>query len=266
MGTLSDQRLAAYHDGELSAEETRAVSAVLAHDPEARERLRLLAENDAVVRRAMSAPVHEAVPDHLLQAIEEAAVSSRPATVVPMRRRSIGRMQRWALPLAASVALIVGVAGGYGVSWLIPPRDVANVPDATSTFVAAFDRRIERALETTASGEPVTWRLPDRPGELRIRPVLSFVDGSGRFCREYEASQPGPAGEVDTVGIACRGEGGQWRVELAAAAKAQASGAFHPASGSAGAALGAAIDTLMVDGPLNAERERELIARGWQDR
>ncbi|MGF1639984.1 MAG: hypothetical protein ACFCUO_03460 [Rhodospirillales bacterium] len=259
MTTLSDEALMAYHDGQLTSEEATAVEAALAGDPEARERLRRFAKADALVGRAFGSPLHQPVPEALLRAIDAAPGPEQRSRPAGSKRTSgvFRPFRQWALPLAASVALVVGVAGGYGLSRMTPGGE-ADVAAATG-----LDRWVENVLETTASGASVALRSADPKGEIRVRPVLTFVDGGGRHCREYELSATGPRGDTATVGIACRGAGGGWRSEVTVAAKVQPTGAFLPASASSEAALEAAIDKLMVDNPLSLDRERVLIDRRW---
>ncbi len=262
MKPLSDATLMAYHDGALSPAEARAVEAALAEDPTARERLHVLAEIDALVGRAFATPLHQPVPESLLGAIDDGPAPNTAAPAGRARRRAMAsRVARnGALPLAASLMLLVGLAGGYGLSRLVPARDAADGFVST----AGLDRHVENALESAASGRVLRWQSSDRQAEGHVRLVLTFVDGAGRFCREYELLDKGPQGEQATVGVACRGESGGWRNEVVVAAHAQPTGAFLPASGSSGAALEAAIATLMVDEPLSAEREQRLIDRRWR--
>jgi anti-sigma-K factor RskA len=266
MKRLSDELLMAYHDGALPPVDAREVEAALAADAEARARLRALAETDSLVGRAFAKPMRDPLPEALLRAIDDAGPEAKPRGAARPQSNPTGvsSSRRFAFAVAASVMLLVGLAGGFGLSrWMAPP-EVAFGPTGGSMFAAALDPQIERALETMASGQAVTLQTPDRLNDVRLRPVLTFVDDVGRFCREYELWGLGPDGARATAGVACRDDSGQWRSEVAVAAQALPTDGFRPASVPSGAALEAAIDALMVGGPLSLDQERELIGRQWR--
>lgn len=267
MKRLSDELLMAYHDGALPPEDARAVEAALAKDADARARVRALAETDRLVGRAFAKPMRDPLPEVLLRAIDDAAPEAKPPGAARSQSNPTGvpSSRRFAFALAASIMLVVGIAGGFGLShWMTPP-EVAFGPTGGSMFAAALDPQIESALETVQSGQVVTLQTPDPLSDLELRPVLTFVDRAGRFCREYELWGHGPDGAGATAGVACRDDPGRWRSEVAVAAQALPTDGFQPASAPSGAALEAAIDALMGDGPLSLEQERELIGRQWRD-
>lgn len=100
MTGLDNSTLVAYVDGELDAEQARAVKATLTGDPEARSRVEIFHETAALLRAAFEEPAGEPVSPNLLRAAKKPEV---------VRRR-----WRVALPLAASLAaLAIGLGGGY---------------------------------------------------------------------------------------------------------------------------------------------------------
>ena len=100
MTGLNDSTLVAYVDGELDAEQARAVKAALTENPEARSRVEVFRETAALLQAAFDEPADEPVAPSLLRAARKPGA---------MRRR-----WRVALPLAASLAaLAIGLGGGY---------------------------------------------------------------------------------------------------------------------------------------------------------
>ncbi len=100
---FDDSTLVAYVDGEIAAEDARAVEAALAVDPELRSRVQLFRETSQLLRMALGDSECEPVSPRLVQMLKK----QEPALVRP-RRWSV------ALPLAASLAaLAIGLGGGY---------------------------------------------------------------------------------------------------------------------------------------------------------
>jgi anti-sigma factor RsiW len=110
--------LVAYLDGELPAEEARAVEAWLAGDAEAQQLRRQLQEDSLALRGLLSAVLREPAPQALQDAIAAAAsdraqTGADGATVAPVPDRGRSRpMVPW-LAAAAAVCLVVGGLGGF---------------------------------------------------------------------------------------------------------------------------------------------------------
>ena len=94
--------------------------------------------------------------------------------------------------------------------------------------------------------------------------MLSFRDGAGRPCREFEVI--GSLPEELEFGIACRNASGPWHVEIVVAAPQTEPGpqGFAPASGPAADALDAKLDALGAGPALSPEDEASLLRQGWQ--
>ena len=271
MVSIQEETLLAYVDGELPPDEAAEVAAVLERDPAAAALAEQFREASRLLAAAYDQPMREPVPQRLIDAVE----GSRPAgdaTVLPWtpRRQRTPAARRYALPLAASVALAVGLAGGFGLSGLWPPGPGAApaITAAGLTATATF----QQALETAASGVPVIWESTGG-AVAEVMPLLTFHegdgrDGDGRYCREYQTTVAGAAATDVAFGIACRQEGGGWRSRLVVAGPAVDPGtpdsAFVPATGEApGADFRAFVDALVGDSVVAPDTERRLLSSGW---
>lgn len=259
-----DERLTACLDDALSPTEMAELEAALADDEALRRRLRRLAATDELVRRAFDAPMREPVPERLSRVLggvagvpraapapaddiaASGAGAARDGRVVQLRRR----VAPIALPLAASLALLIGLGAGIGLS-----RFAADAPTAIAWYEGA---PLDRTLEATASGVMVSEEAVDGRG-LTLMPLASFFDEAGRACREFEAE-----GEPGAVrGVACRDDGG-WRPSLIAHLGApDPDAAFRPAAATADG-FARALEAMTVGTPLTRDEEAAAIAAGWQ--
>lgn len=78
------------------------------------------------------------------------------------------------------------------------------------------DRRLmkqasQRALETSRTGVPTTWRNPDSGHSGRITPTRTIERSDGGFCREYQQTIIIDGKEERGFGKACRQPDGSWR-------------------------------------------------------
>ena len=255
MVLLNDETLMAYVDGELDAATASEVEAALANDPAASETVRMFRESARLAQDAFAAPMDEQVPAHLLATFDDKSAEPAPSADVvdfATRRaaRPAGPIRRHALPLAASIALAVGIAGGWTLSsQTVTPEDSGLLLGGISTASS-----LHAALEGTPSGQALAWDGGS------ITPVLTFRDTDGRFCREFQAA--GAEGGQGSIGIACRGDG-QWQAQFAVAAQAGGDGSFQPASGGV-ASLETFVDELMTDMPLDPEAEAAALEAGWK--
>jgi hypothetical protein len=259
--------LLAYVDGELPKDEAARVAEALRRDPEAAEIARHFREAARLLEEAYAQPMREPAPQRLRDAIDRAASVEPTATALdgPVEARRRGRRKiRFAGPLAAAVALTAGLAGGLGIGLALAPT--APAPPIAGGLAAA--PQFQRALESAASGMPVAW-TPDGAGSAEVMPVLTFRDGRGRFCREYQVVLEIGAATEMMSGIACRGEGGVWRPRLVMTAMSREpvanGGEFLPASGSEPAAhFRTILDEVVGERGLSPEAERSLLETGWQ--
>ena len=243
MSTWTEQEVAALVDGCID-------------DPRDAERLRALVANDAAAR-AYGCRVTR------LNRLLARAFPLRYGTAATAGIRSVildppglfGRRWRPGAPavasltaMAASVVLLLGVGVGH-VSNEPPPERLAVVGTVTQ------GGPLFGALETLPAGTP---------SDAGVMPLLSFMGGDGRVCREFEVV--GEQIDRREFGIACREANATWRVEIVVAAPVSERDAntFVPASGAAAEALDPILRALDAGMPMDAETEAEFLSNGWE--
>ncbi len=239
----TEEKIAALVDGSLEDEaEATALRRVLETDPEARAYADAVRRSNELVREAFDAPADEPIPAGI-----QAAIFGEPGKVEVLRPRP--RRAGWVpTAIAASLALAIGLAAGQYFAGTQQPPIVA-LGDA------ALDGPLHAALETLPSGA-----ISDRG----VQPMLSFRDGAGRPCREFEVI--GDLPEELEFGIACRSDSGRWHVKIVVAAPETEPGpeGFAPASGPGADALAAMLDALGAGPALSPEDEASLLEQGWR--
>jgi hypothetical protein len=241
-----DEILMAFADGELDAAEADRIAAAMAADPALERRIEAFRRSRALVREALGPLEAEPIPPALRAFVEgrTSAVDhpAESAEVIPLRRpTAMPFRQRVALPLAASLALVVGGVGGYLA------RDRGPGPSGA----LVLDTALEAALDATPSGQQRT--LPDG---TEVRLIASFVDGAGRLCREFGRT----AADDALVVVACISDE-VWAVRFAVAVPA-ADGVYVPAS--ALGPLDAYLETIEAGPPLSIAEEAAALGLGQQ--
>jgi anti-sigma factor RsiW len=193
--------LMAFADGLLGAAEAAAVERAIAQDQRLAAAVHAYRTSSAATHDALGPLAEAPVPPALRAAVEAQIAAARvgAGNVVPLRPRP-GPLRRLALPLAASVAVLVAGAGGYvaGRGW----TEGGSTPGA---FVVAGE--LGAALAELPTGDS---RSLGAASDVRL--ISSFQDGAGRFCREFVRTEP-----TETVtAVACHGEGA-WQLSFAAA-------------------------------------------------
>jgi hypothetical protein len=214
---IDDERLMAYADGELSAADAAEVERAMASDEAVAARVAIFADSRKAVKRAYGAPppVSDALTARIKAmaatdaALRGTAVEGNVVALAP-RRRSV---PFWQLPVAASVALAVGVLGG----WMGKP---GQTPDGALGIAGLGDLGLVEAMATVPSGERV-----EIGNDAVFAAIATFRDGEGRLCREFEHDR-GTASSV--VAVACHDDGA-WQVLFAVAAAGGDEG-YAPAS------------------------------------
>ncbi|WP_375568993.1 anti-sigma factor [Ahrensia marina] len=247
---FSDETLMAYADDELDAETMAAVEAAIQSDPVIADRVALfdlsrqkladdLGEPDPVSAELL-ASVKTLADKHNAQAREsntpEASVVAFPTPAAQMRTAS-----RWQLPLAASIALLVGLSLGPLLPW--PGNN-----ETRQVAVTGLDTPgLATALATIPSGEEIA--LADGSS---LKPIASFQDGGGTLCREFELDQ---ASGQTLVSVACHQEG-SWSLRFAVAA-GQNDGGYAPASSLD--ALDGYLTAIEAGEPLSLDAEADAL-------
>jgi anti-sigma factor RsiW len=274
MTPISDEKLMAYADGELSDDERRQVSAAIRRDPELAARVQAFVVTGMALARVYDSVLDAPIPQRLLMEISRARPGIAPKRrTAPLLRLTPGvaAVRRFlathfapvwtmsAVP-ALSVALLVGAVFGFVAHRaLLPaaPKQDSIVTLRDTRLVASG--KLHAALETAASGTVV---LVSSKGERAVTftPLLTFRSHTQEWCRNYELTQ-GPNHRF--VGVACRNSDGDWRVELNTAARARATtGGFAPAQGSP--VLDAVMARMIAGDIIGKADEARLINSRWK--
>ena len=217
---------------------------------------------DAGLTRAPARPADAAAaqPASGRPALTPSSAGSRPGATRPSTPGLGARLAAWlgggfgaAAAFASVVTLALGALIGH---YLLPPTELAAPLARVGDPIR--DPALAMALQAAPSGVVL-----DAGGQsLEIR--ASFPAREGGFCREYTLGSTSGAGGGQQIGIACRtpADDANWQLAFSAGGEGDPNG-----YGTASDRLHEAADAFLgenVDGaPLDAERERALITRGW---
>jgi hypothetical protein len=255
MKRLSEETLNAYADGALDADARSDVEAQLEGDAEARALLERLRRANALAVEAFAAPMHEPPPQALVDAILQGPARGAAGD----RARPI---RHYALPLAAALALAVGVTAGVFLG-----RHPAQAPGDLALGVVGSGSTLHRLLERHPSG--TTLEVDGAKGAAgRLSVVATFRDRHARPCREVEALPSGADAQAIAAAVACRDPAGRWVVEgttrLAGAPETNGS-QFEPSGVPEKDALEGLLTMLGAQRALAPAEEKALIERGWKN-
>lgn len=235
MTFVTNEKLAAYADGELDDVESAQVSRALAADELLRARMARITSLDDQLRAAFE-PADQDVPRRLARMLE------------PQPTSVYGRLRQW---IPAGAAIAAGVAGLAVGGVLTTQGDDGWLKPHGASFSLAG--AVQSAADRTPSGSRHV------AGLMTAAPIVSFVAGDGRLCRELQIEEAHTA----TRAVACR-EKGEWRVEALVRSQAQSNATgYRPAGGGGDAAIGAVHARLKITSVLDAKAEDEAIAAGW---
>ena len=220
----SEERLIAYVDGELGAQDRAAFEAEMAADPE-------LAAQVAAHRR-----LAQSVAGAYAPILEEPV----PPRLAPLAGAANDRGRRPGLAQWAAMAacLALGVLAGRTL-W---PQQGPLVTRG-GALLARGD--LDKAL---------TKRLAADGGVVRVG--LTFKALDGRYCRTFESAADRLAG------LACRRDGG-WAVQVASAWSPEPAAGYRTAASPTPPAVLAAVDATIAGEALDAAAERAARDRGW---
>jgi hypothetical protein len=234
MEKVTDEMLMAFVDGETDAATAAMVEKALAADPGLALRAQDFRRSKALLRDAFGDVRREPVPEALLAAVVRA---DQAGTIVAFPYR---HKLRFALPLAASLAVAFGVAG-YFVG--------QTTPDTDDLLGHAA---IADALGETVSGDSRTLKLASGDALLR---TLATYRIEGGICRSFDLS----GSDIALTGVGCdRGAG--WNVDLTVA-QASNNGLYAPASGAALSSIDAYLDALEASAALTRQEEEDVTGR-----
>mgnify|MGYP001581007698 CR=1 FL=1 len=223
--------LSQYLDGELPTKETAQLEQRLGADSELRITLASMRSIDSAVkasyRNSGQAPAHIGA---MLQGEE--------SNVVAFPRRSRAAAS-WQYAVAATLVAAAGLL-------LVPDMNRSS----EALLSAALDEASSRASgwETLEDGR-------------KLRPVLSFPDKSGTWCREYLVTDA----EGAQRGVACRDDKG-WNTVVIAATEITPNDdqLYRPAGADDDSSVAKYISENAADIAASAQQESELIASDWQ--
>jgi hypothetical protein len=202
--------LVAYVDKQLEPAQMAAVEEIIREDPEARAIAAVLRRSAAAVKSAYDQPLREPVPARLLAAVglEEAAIEGN---AVPLRARKRRLEHATIVALAASLAaLVIGFGAGY---WQAAPSGdirLAGAP-ADGPDSGQYEAALYQALQGGTAGTQVSYvDATDGRGAVTIvGPVAASVGGD---CLEFRRQWSDAGSTVESRGLACRSDTGEWSV------------------------------------------------------
>lgn len=250
MHEISDEMIMAWVDGEADPADRALVEAYLKRDPAAAaERFARFTRTGRELGQLFGQPIHEPVPDRLIEAVLGAPVKPRTSRLLAMFD---GLRNRTAPLMGAAAFATVLIVGGALWTTYNPPHDKAG-----TALIA--DAGLQQVLETARSGTQVPLGTGD--ARVRVTMVATFANLAGQFCREYD--QVYSAQKV-IVGVACRRDDGTWQIEVQATTVAAAKSTGHaPAGREAVPAIDAVVERLINGIALDPQPEADLIARKW---
>ena len=233
--------LSQYLDGELAAPVAQELRKRLIAEPQLRASLERLKAVDNSVKDAFAVPGADAVPARIVKMVANAKTRTGG---LPVPRRA-----GWGLAVAASLVAATGL--------LLTPDWRHQTPEHPAGS-ATGDALLASVLEHSASRAEGWDALADG---RQVRPLLSFQDTEGGWCREYLLSDEGSTWH----GVACRSAALQWATEvLSIGALAGSANEYRPAGTADSDEIASFINTHSADIALSLKEEADLIASKWQ--
>lgn len=197
MGELTPEQISAYHDRQLPPAEAARLRARLAEEAQARALLDAFARVDDEAREVFAAELNEPVPLALARSVRQGFAARR--------RRALARSTlRWAGPVAAAIAILVG-----GQQWL-EHRVERSLAKREARLAELTDQAVQEALETTLSGVAVA-RADEALGTVvSITPIRTYRSESQHWCREFVERVTIDGEQITRYGLACREKDGGW--------------------------------------------------------
>lgn len=239
---LDPTLLAAYADGQLSAEESAEVERQLAESPEDSRTIESLREMNADLASAFAAPLRDPLPPSLSKSLAGARGTRR----VPVS---------WQVAAGSALAACIALAAGYlaGGAW-------SAADPALMAGEVARSSALHELLETGGDADATSLRN----GTATLS--TTFIDGRREPCRDLEWT--GETAASSTWAIACR-RGERWVVEVAVsqpAAGAEERDAYVTAAGAAENVRAAALDALQAGPVLGPDEVDLLLSSDWSPR
>lgn len=237
--------LSQYLDGELPAGMQAQLEQRLASEPLLQAGLQRLQALQRQLQASYSHLGDGPVPARTLALLQGAQSANTQHPLPPVQIVQIPHKRTMYRGFALAASLVVAVSAVLVSQWNQQPAQ----PGADALLSSALENTPSRASgwETMADGRT-------------IRPVLSFQNSTGNWCREYLAGDS----EGHWHGVACRSDGA-WTTEVLAAAQVEDSSAqYRPAGATDQIDVADFIDRNATGIPLDASEEASIMARGWQ--
>jgi len=259
MVELTDELIMAYVDGELEKELARQVREAIGEHPELLRRAQMFRDSANMLQGIYDAPLHEAIPERLIESVKNSQ-QRNPGLRVRNFLTSFLRIPAWqpAHGVAFILILLFGAAMGYLGSGMISPRN-GSFP------IMLTSEGFSQGLERTASGR--TFSLDGH--SIQVTPIATFLDKSGRYCRQYEIMSRKDGRINFAQGVAFRNQSGRWQMWIYVASGSPGgsikteSNTYVPAGGRDNS-FNQMIDQIMASRPLTPQQEKKIIREGWK--
>lgn len=242
--TISDEKLSAFLDAELPADEMEAIRQQLIFDDSLSNRLAELAMVDERIAQHYASIDTRPMPAAISQLLAAEPHKSAQVISFPLWKRFQRGLQQ-GLQQHASVAASTALVLGFGLAQLLPASNHSNAGNWDA---------IAQVLDNTTSGTENT--LVDGK---QIKPRLTFINQEGNYCRQFALLDKNTRAE----NIACRNNG-EWQLTMTVySADTAKSGDYQTATG--GSLLDNALDEIMRGDAFDAQAEAQAIKRHWKN-
>jgi len=268
---ISDEKLVAFMDGELSAAEMASLENTVSTSPELARRLELLCGADEKIRQGFAAfdarPIRADTKDLINNAANAADKENVGAgdNVVAFKAKpqlntgatsSIWMRQA----IAASIALVIGFGGG---AFVFPGSGQTETSSTNNIYQTAglVDNKspLFSVLETSQSASTVQL---EGYSNVSATPVSTFQTYDNDYCREFDVQSSGSTSR----NIACR-NGGAWTIVASVLHNNKSPDAgvnFITASDGTPQLLDAVVLQLIEGDILDKEDEAKLLSNSWR--
>ncbi len=104
--------------------------------------------------------------------------------------------------VATGAGVFLGALIGGGIGKQLDEKDRLEAQRATQS-----------ALESSRSGQTITWTNPDTGNSGTVTPTKTYQKNSNEYCREYQQTITIGGKTEDAYGTACRQPDGSWKVQ-----------------------------------------------------
>ncbi|HMB14774.1 MAG TPA: hypothetical protein VKN62_00560 [Pelovirga sp.] len=193
MVDINPEKLMSYVDEELDAKEQAEIEELMKRDPEVRSMVAQFRKSAEMLKGGFDDILDLPVPQQLIDSVKNHQARSN-IVQIDKTQKDKGLFAWPGLALAATVALSVGLFAGAVLFGGL------NVQSPTPRYSSLLQDSLEMKLSGVSAAS--------EDGFVKVTPLMTFIGTDGLICREFERMNP----EQKTVGIACRGDQGEWLV------------------------------------------------------